>query len=425
METKDYMKPPVAIKVIGVGGGGNNAINSMIDVNLKTAEFIAINTDLQALKMSKAPIRIQIGDKLTHGQGAGANPEVGQRAAEESRLAITEAIKDADLVFITAGMGGGTGTGAAPVIASIAKEMGKLTVAVVTKPFAFEGRVRMEHAEIGIANLRKVVDTIVIIPNEKLMLVAPNLPMMDSFKYADDVLRQGIQGISDIIVSPMRINVDFADVCTVMRDKGIAHMGIGRGKGEGRTTEAVQQAVYSPMLETSIEGATSIIINVIGSPDMTLMEVNEAVDLVKQVAHKDANIIFGSDVRESLEDEIIVTVIATGFENTPIAQPAPQPMEKSDKTRLGIFGGQVMPQPQQEPAQPQQPQLRNPYATMQPVHPPVPPVPSVAVPPMQQSAPVPQAPVVDPQRVGKTYGASRVAVDDDMPEFLKRLNEKK
>ncbi|MCH5163833.1 MAG: cell division protein FtsZ [Clostridiales bacterium] len=341
-QQQDFSKLPAVIKVVGVGGGGNNAVNRMIAVNLKSAEFIAINTDLQALKLSKAPYRIQIGDKLTHGQGAGADPEKGQRAAEESKLAITEAIKDADLVFITAGMGGGTGTGAAPVVASIAKELGKLTVAVVTKPFAFEGRVRMEHAEIGIANLRKVVDTLVVIPNEKLMRVASNMPMVDSFKYADDVLRQGIQGISDLIVSPAMINLDFADVCTVMRDKGVAHMGIGRGKGEGRTTEAVKQAVFSPLLETSIEGATSVILNIMGSMDMTLSEVSEAAELVRQVVNKNANIIFGADVRENLEDEILVTIIATGFDNptnerTVVKQPGAMKGGANDN-RIGIFG---------------------------------------------------------------------------------------
>ena len=413
----DYFKPPVSIKVIGVGGGGGNAVNSMLSVGIKSAEFIAINTDLQALKMSKAPCRIQIGDKLTHGQGAGARPDIGQRAAEESKLAITEAIKDADLVFITAGMGGGTGTGAAPVVASIAKEMGKLTVAVVTKPFAFEGIVRMEHAEIGIANLRKVVDTIVVIPNEKLMMVAPNMPMKESFKYADEVLRQGIQGISDLVVSPAMINLDFADVCTVMRDKGVAHMGIGKGKGEGRTLEAVQQAVFSPMLETSIEGATSVILNVIGSPDMTLSEVNEAAKLVREVAHKDANIIFGADVREDLEDEILITIIATGFDNSATSRRQISFNEASPKgeCKIGPFGAPM----QQKPAMPQPQQLRPFAINEQPA-----PVQNV------QPAPQPQVESVSPvynmqQKKAHTYATTRVSVDDDMPEFLKRLNERK
>ncbi len=313
--TRNMMTMPAVIVVVGVGGGGNNAVNRMIDEKIKSAKFIAVNTDLQALSMSKAEQRIQIGDKLTHGQGAGADPEKGQKAAEESRNALADAIKDADLVFITAGMGGGTGTGAAPVIAGIAKEMGKLTVAVVTKPFAFEGKPRMDHAEIGIANLKKVVDTLVVIPNEKLMQFAARLPILESFRHADDVLRQGIQGISDLIVTPALINLDFADVCTVMKNSGIAHMGIGRGKGEKRTIDAVKQAVFSPLLETSIEGASRVILNIMGSPDITLDEINEATQLVREVVLPGANIIFGADIRESMNEEIMVTIIATGFTN--------------------------------------------------------------------------------------------------------------
>lgn len=348
VKSKDFSRLPAVIKVVGVGGGGNNAVNRMIDAKINSAKFIAVNTDLQALKMSKAEIRIQIGDKLTHGQGAGAEPEKGQKAAEESRVAISEQLKDADLVFITAGMGGGTGTGAAPVVASIAKEMGKLTVAVVTKPFAFEGMVRMKNAEIGIANLSKVVDTLVVIPNEKLMRVAPKLPMLEAFKYADDVLRQGIQGISDLIVTPALINLDFADVCTVMRNKGVAHMGIGRGKGEGRATEAVKQAVFSPLLETSIEGASSVILNVMGSVDMSLEEANEAASLVRQVIAPNANVIFGADMRSSLNDEIIITIIATGFdtprnENAILNKPAggnAQRNQQGASGNIGVFGAQ-------------------------------------------------------------------------------------
>ncbi len=406
--TKDFTRLPAVIKVVGVGGGGNNAVNRMIDANLNSAKFIAINTDLQALKMSKAEVRIQIGDKLTHGQGAGADPEKGQKAAEESRLAISEQLKDADLVFITAGMGGGTGTGAAPVVASIAKEMGKLTVAVVTKPFAFEGRVRMEHAEIGIANLRKAVDTLVVIPNEKLMRVASKLPMLEAFKYADDVLRQGIQGISDLIVTPSQINLDFADVCTVMRNKGVAHMGIGRGKGEGRTTEAVKQAVFSPLLETSIEGATSVILNVMGSVDMSLEEVNEAAELVRQVVHPKANIIFGSDVRSSLNDEIIVTIIATGFEtphneNAVMNKPQQRPSApNAGADRIGVFGV--------KPAQP----TNNGWGRPEPVSNPF------AQP--QQQAPQNTSGWSEPQGGVKSSVVS--PEEDDFPEFLRRLNNK-
>lgn len=328
--TFDRTLMPALIKVVGIGGAGNNAVNSMIDAKINSAKFIAINTDLQDLGLSEAETRIQIGDKFTKGQGAGADPEKGQKAAEESKNAIAAAIKDADLVFITAGMGGGTGTGASPVIASIAKEMGKLTIAVVTKPFAFEGKPRMTNANIGIENLKKVVDTIVIIPNEKLMEFAPNVPIKEAFKIADDVLRQGIQGISDLIVTPALINLDFADVCTVMRNSGVAHMGIGKGSGDDRVLEAVKRAIFSPLLETSIEGASKIILNIMGSPDMTLNEINRATSLVREVVQPNANIIFGADIRESMKDEIIVTMIATGFDGQ-TAQPEPQPAARQQQ----------------------------------------------------------------------------------------------
>jgi cell division protein FtsZ len=337
---KETRKSPAIIKVVGVGGGGNNAINRMIAVNIKSASFIAVNTDLQALNISKAQHRIQIGDKLTRGQGAGAEPEIGMKAAVESRIAIEESIKDADMVFITAGMGGGTGTGAAPVVAQIAKELGKLTVAVVTKPFGFEGRQRMLAAEQGIANLKKVVDTLVVIPNEKLMNVAHNLPMVEAFKYADDILRQGIQGITDLIVTPAMINLDFADVCKIMCNKGLAHMGIGRGTGDKRTVDAVKEAVLSPLLETTIEGATHVILNVLGSSDMTLSEVNEAAHLVREVVHPEALIIFGADSREALDEEIIVTVIATGFE-APISQNGSKEKEQPIITHRPMLYGNV------------------------------------------------------------------------------------
>ena len=303
------------IKVIGVGGGGNNAVNRMINANIKSAQFIAVNTDKQALYLSKAETRIQIGDKLTRGLGAGGSPEIGEKAAEESRDAIMEIIRGTDLLFITAGMGGGTGTGAAPVIAGIAKELGILTVAVVTRPFSFEGKTREANARAGLANLRKFVDTLVIIPNDKLLQVVPKgTTMVDAFRIADDVLRQSIQGISDLIVKPSLINLDFADVRTIMKSKGMAHMGIGRAKGENRMINAVRQAVSSPLLETTIEGATGVIINVIGGFDMSLDEVNEAASLVQEVVDPDANIIFGAGISEELEDEVTVTVIATGFD---------------------------------------------------------------------------------------------------------------
>lgn len=304
------------IKVIGVGGGGNNAVNRMIDANITSAQFVAINTDKQALLLSKAEHRLQIGEKLTRGLGAGADPEVGQKAAEESKASISEMLKDCDLVFITAGMGGGTGTGAAPVVAQIAKEMGILTIAVVTKPFGFEGKTRIDNCERGLENLRKYVDTLVIIPNDKLLKLVPKgTPIIEAFMYADDVLRQGIQGISDLIVTPSLINLDFADVRSVMKNRGLAHMGIGRSKGENKTIEAVRQAVSSPLLETTIEGATGVIINVKGGLDLALDEVYEAADLVKEVVDANCNIIFGSGIDESLNDEVEITIIATGFQS--------------------------------------------------------------------------------------------------------------
>lgn len=306
------------IKVIGVGGGGNNAINSMIDSNLTSAEFISVNTDKQVLLLSKADKRIQIGAGLTKGLGAGANPEMGERAAEENKDELTELIKGTDLLFIAAGMGGGTGTGAAPVIARIAKEMGVLTVAVVTKPFSFEGRKREENAKNGIINLRKYVDTLVVIPNDKLLQVLPgSTPFGDAFKVADDVLKQGISGIVNLIATPALINLDFADVSTVMRNQGLAHMGIGRAKGENKMIEAVRQAVSSPLLETTIEGAKGVILNITGGKDMSLGEVSEAAKLVQGVIDYSANIIFGAAIDETFVDEVAVTIIATGFNSTP------------------------------------------------------------------------------------------------------------
>lgn len=303
------------IKVIGCGGGGSNAVNRMILDGLKNVEFIAINTDKQALLLSNASQKIQIGDKLTKGLGAGANPEIGQKAAEESKEEIAEAIKGSDMVFITAGMGGGTGTGAAPVVAEIAKSLGILTVGVVTKPFPFEGRRRMMHAEMGIDNLRKRVDTLVTIPNERLLtMVDKKTTLLDSFKFADDVLRQGVQGISDLITIPGLVNLDFADVRAVMLDKGLAHMGVGNGKGDERAQEAARQAISSPLLETSIVGATGVLLNVTGGLDLGLLEINEAAEIVQQAADPDANIIFGAVIDENLKDEIRITVIATGFE---------------------------------------------------------------------------------------------------------------
>lgn len=316
----------VKIKVLGVGGGGSNAVNRMIDANVSSAEFVAINTDEQALKISKAEKRLQIGARLTGGKGAGAVPEVGRKAAEESKSSLTEILKGSDMVFITAGMGGGTGTGAAPVIAQIAKELGILTVGIVTKPFLFEGKTRMKNAEMGIAELRKYVDTIVIIPNERLLTILPEkTTLVDAFRYADDVLRQGIQGISDLIVFPGMINLDFADIETIMKNRGVAHMGIGRGKGDNKTLEAVRQAVASPLIETTIEGATGVVLNIKGGNDITLREVTEAANMVREVIDPNCNLIFGSSIDPDMRDEVEITIIATGFKT-------PEESEESEKT---------------------------------------------------------------------------------------------
>ncbi|MDD6054467.1 MAG: cell division protein FtsZ [Clostridiales bacterium] len=314
----------VKIKVIGVGGGGNNAVNRMIQSGIKSATFVAVNTDKQALYLSQAQERVQIGEKITKGLGAGANPEVGRQAAEESREVIREVLKGTDMVFITAGMGGGTGTGAAPVIATIAKEMGILTVAVVTKPFSFEGQRRMENAEAGIAALRDNVDTLVIIPNDKLTQnFSKSVSILEAFNHADDVLRQGILGITNIIVVPSLINLDFADIKTVMANRGLAHMGLGVGRGESRTLDAVRQAVYSPLLETTIEGSTGLIINVTGGPSLTLAEVQSAVSLVQEIVDKKATVVFGTHIQEDIEDEVQVTIIATGFDAKQIEKENP------------------------------------------------------------------------------------------------------
>ena len=315
-DDNNYMMDGTAnIKVIGVGGAGNNAVNRMIQAGIKNVEFIAINTDRQALLLSQAPSRIQIGEKITRGLGAGANPDIGAQAAEESRAEISEVLKGADMVFVTAGMGGGTGTGAAPIVASIAKEMGILTIGVVTKPFTFEGKKRLSQAERGIESLKGKVDTLVVIPNDKLLQVIDRkTSIIEAFKMADDVLRQGVQGISDLIATPGLINLDFADVKTIMLDKGMAHMGIGRASGENRAEDAAKQAIQNPLLETSIESANGIIINITGGEDVGLHEANIAAELVQRSADPEANIIFGTVTDESLGDEIVITVIATGFE---------------------------------------------------------------------------------------------------------------
>jgi cell division protein FtsZ len=327
------------IKVVGVGGGGNNAVNRMIEDGVEGVEFIAVNTDAQALRQSKAAIKMQIGAALTRGLGAGANPEIGKKAVEESRQQIQDVLEGADMVFVTAGMGGGTGTGAAPAIAEIAKSLGALTIGVVTRPFKFEGKKRATNAAGGIDELRKAVDTLIIIPNDRLLeIVNKNTPMMEAFREADNVLRQGVQGISDLIAVPGLINLDFADVKTVMSFKGTALMGIGIAKGSDRAVEAAQKAINSPLLETSINGAKGVIMNITGGMNLSLFEVQEAADIVASASHEDLNMIFGSVINENLKDEIIITVIATGFteQEDPRPQIVPQPVmeETIEKPRM-------------------------------------------------------------------------------------------
>ncbi|MEW9050386.1 MAG: cell division protein FtsZ [Neobacillus sp.] len=309
------------IKVIGVGGGGNNAVNRMIEHGVQGVEFIAVNTDAQALNLSKAEVKMQIGAKLTRGLGAGANPEVGKKAAEESKEQLEDALRGADMVFVTAGMGGGTGTGAAPVIAQIARDLGALTVGVVTRPFTFEGRKRSNQASGGIGAMKEAVDTLIVIPNDRLLeIVDKSTPMLEAFREADNVLRQGVQGISDLIATPGLINLDFADVKTIMSNKGSALMGIGVASGENRATEAAKKAISSPLLEKSIDGAQGVLMNITGGTNLSLYEVQEAADIVATASDQEVNMIFGSVINETLKDEIIVTVIATGF-NEEEAQP--------------------------------------------------------------------------------------------------------
>ena len=320
------------LKVIGVGGGGNNAVNRMIDHGMNNVEFISINTDGQALNLSKASSKIQIGEKLTRGLGAGANPEIGKKAAEESREQIEDAIQGADMVFVTAGMGGGTGTGAAPVVAKIAKEMGALTVGVVTRPFSFEGRKRQTQAAAGVESMKAAVDTLIVIPNDRLLdIVDKSTPMMEAFKEADNVLRQGVQGISDLIAVSGEVNLDFADVKTIMSNQGSALMGIGVSSGENRAIEAAKKAISSPLLETSIVGAQGVLMNITGGESLSLFEAQEAADIVQDAADEDVNMIFGTVINPELQDELVVTVIATGFNDKPSNARKPQ--------GGGAFGG--------------------------------------------------------------------------------------
>src|SRR5690625_4233265 len=313
------------IKVIGVGGGGNNAVNRMIEHGVEGVEFIAVNTDAQALNLSKAEVKLQIGGKLTRGLGAGANPEVGKKAAEESKEQLEDALQGADMIFVTAGMGGGTGTGAAPVIAQVSKDLGALTVGVVTRPFSFEGRRRSTQAIAGIDSLKSSVDTLIVIPNDRLLeIVDKNTPMLEAFREADNALRQGVQGISDLIAKPGLLNVEFADVKTIMSDKGSALMGIGVATGENRAVEAAEKAISSPLIETCVDVAQGILMNISGGPSLSLFEVQEAADLVTAAASEEVNVIFGNVINENLKEEVIVTVIATGFDEA--AKEKSQPM---------------------------------------------------------------------------------------------------
>ncbi|MCL2616497.1 MAG: cell division protein FtsZ [Defluviitaleaceae bacterium] len=339
------------LRVIGVGGGGNNAVDRMIEDNVESIDFISVNTDHQALERSKASVRIQLGDKLTRGLGAGGKPEVGEKAAEESRDEIAAAISGSDMLFITAGMGGGTGTGAAPVIAAIAHDMGILTVGVVTKPFVFEGKPRLRNALEGIAELRKYVDTLVVIPNQKLLeIIDKDTTLTDSFRKADEVLRQGVQGISDLISKPGTINLDFADVKTIMFQKGIAHMGVGRASGKNKTETAAELAIKSPLLETSISGAKSVLISIAGDNSLALSDIDIAAGIINAAIDPDAEIIFGTSINDDLRDEVIVTVIATGLQDeAPPVAVAPQ--RQPTRMPIGHQRAQQHTQPQQPVSQ--------------------------------------------------------------------------
>lgn len=417
------------IKVIGVGGGGNNAVNRMIELGITSAEFACVNTDKQALMLSRcdAQDRYQIGEQETKGLGAGADPTIGESAAEESKAKIEEMVEGVDLLFIAAGMGGGTGTGAAPVIAKIAKEKGCLTVAVVTKPFAFEGKRREANAAKGISNLIKYVDTIIIIPNDKLLEALPaDTPFADALKYADDTLRQGICGIADLIATPSMINLDFADVRTIIKNQGLAHMGVGRAKGENRIVEAVRQAVSSPLLETTIEGASGVILNVTGGNDISMGQVNEAARLVQEVIDSSANIIFGVNINPALTEEVIITLIATGFNRK---KEEPEVMAQPQSSYIPFARAQA-PQDQPQGVQSAQQQfVRNATVEMpRPVHPAYDPMQQ-----MQQMQPVqtvqPAQPMQPSQPVQQVQPSQPETQPDTekkgIPPFLRHIFGKK
>ncbi len=340
------------IKVVGVGGGGNNAVNRMIAEGLGGVEFIAINTDNQALMLSKSKTRVRIGDKLTRGLGAGGNPEIGRKAAEESSDELYEVLRGADMIFIASGMGGGTGTGASPVVAQIAKELGALTIGVVTRPFSFEGAKRQQSAEAGIEALKSQVDTLIVIPNDRLLQIASkNATLQQAFSLADDVLRQGIQGISELITVPALINLDFADVRTIMSEGGAALMAVGRGTGDERARKASEMAISSALLDVTIDGARGILFNITGGPDLSLFEVNEAAAIIKESAHPEVNLIFGAQIDESMGDEVRVTVIATGFEHSSRVQ---RKLEQQPPAPSSVYRQQPVQQPQRQAPQPQQ-----------------------------------------------------------------------
>ncbi len=397
------------IKVIGVGGGGGNAVNRMIDAGVEGIEFIVANTDLQALRMSQAPMKIQLGVKLTNGLGAGANPEVGRKAALEDSDKIIEALEGADMVFVTTGLGGGTGTGAAPIIASLASEMGALTVAVVTKPFAFEGKRRLQQAERGIAELMDSVDTTIVIPNEKLLAVAQDAGFFESFRVADDILRQGVQGISDIITIPGIINRDFADVKAIMAGMGYAVMGTACATGPRRTTEAAQKAIASPLLEAgAIDGAKGILINITGSTSLKLAEVQEACGIIQNAAHEDANIIFGAVLDEKMKDSVKITVIATGFKDSDVRRRKMELEHKSSFVVSRSFDDDFPRERSREP---------------EPEVDPLPPPPMV----MESTIEHHVAPVPEPSNGLDALRTAMIAnfeqSDLDVPAFLRKRNE--
>lgn len=410
------------IKVVGVGGAGNNAVNRMLDAGINSADYYVVNTDAQILMLSPCQNKVQIGSKLTKGLGAGADPEIGRAAAEESKDLLAEAVKDTDLLFITAGMGGGTGTGAAPVIAKIARDMKILTIAVVTEPFGFEGKKRVENTAKGLDNLKKYVDTLIVVPNDKIKtIVPPNTPMTEALRVADDILKQSIRGLTELIVNPSLINLDFADVKTILKDKGVAHLGVGVAKGDNRVLEAVRVAVNCPLLETTIEGARGVILNVVGGKDLTINEVTDAAELIRSVVDASANIIFGARIDPNVQDEVEITVIATGFPGYD-TRPAEEPSTRNyfsasyqqqnnggvqqqpsyydngnyymgEQRRMSVTEPYYKPiQPSQQPAQPERPQY------------------------VQAPRPIPPTPNADEISIERQN-------EKDIPKFVQRLKD--